>query len=71
MQTIKLIIIWFQLYSVEITRKGGEECLLCVTDKKTRLAISNSISLCESEKHRLEGKRNEILLNMDKWSITA
>ena len=71
MNYIKLLIIWFQLYSVEITRKGGEECLLCVSDQETRLRIYESISLCESDKHRLEGKRNEILLNMDKWSITA
>ncbi len=69
MNYIKLLIIWFQLYSVEITKKGGEECLLCVTDKATRLRIYESISLCESDKHRLEGKRNEILLNINKWRV--
>ena len=56
MNRIKRIILWLQLYALEITIEGYGKCLAVVTDPTKNLRITLALQVARRERTRLRGE---------------
>lgn len=61
MKTIKRAILWFQIYALNITIAGMNECLGCVRDPMTLNRITISKSVARRELTQLQRDYNDTL----------
>jgi hypothetical protein len=69
MQTLKLALIWAQIYALEIHVAGCNDCLRCVTDPKTINRIYDSRQISKNEIHRLRGMQRELRMMANPWRL--
>lgn len=68
MTTIKLALIWFQIYSLQITVAGCDECAECVTDPAYINRIIEARMTAKREIHRLRGVQRELRMR-NSWRL--
>lgn len=69
MKTLKLIGLWFQLRSLEVTLYGQEEVLTVVRDPETINRITLARINCKREWHRVKGEYLELKRSMNIWRL--
>ena len=57
MKSIKRLILWFQIYSLDITIAGQDECLSCV-GPHLQFRILHARAIAKAERTRLRGEYN-------------
>ena len=70
MQTLKLAIIYFQIYALEIHVAGCDEAMECVSDPKTINRIIDARMTAKRELHRLRGLQRELRMS-NKWRVVT
>lgn len=71
MKTITLLILWFQLRSLEITMYGQDECLSVVRDPETINRIVLAKINCRREWHRVRARYLELKRSRNVWRAYA
>lgn len=61
MNAIKRLVVMFQLYAVDITIKGQDECLACISDPILSFKITVARMNARRERTRLRGQYNALL----------
>lgn len=61
MKTIKLLLLWFQIYALDINIKGQDECLALVKSPTLHFKITVARSNARRERTRLRGEFNALL----------
>ena len=69
MTTIKLAMIWLEIYSLQITVAGCDDCLRCVTDQQTINKIIDARMTAKREIHRLRGLQRELRMRSTPWRL--
>lgn len=69
MNTIRIIALWFQLRSLEITLYGQEEVLLVVTDPETVNRITLARIATRREWHRVKARYLELKRSRNPWVV--
>ena len=69
MNSIKLAILWFQIYALEIHINGCDECLYCVHHQPTINKILDARITAKRELHRLRGVQRELRMSHNKWGL--
>lgn len=66
-KTLALLVLWFQLRSLEITMYGQEEALRMVRDHETINRITVARINCRREWHRVRGAYLELKRSRNIW----
>jgi hypothetical protein len=69
MATLKLALIWLQLYELQITIKGCDDCLRCVTGPAYINRILDARLTAKRELHRLRGVQRELRMMANPWRL--
>lgn len=68
MTTIRLALLWAQIFALEIHIAGCDECLQCVSDPKTINRIIDLRTISKRKIHRLRGLQRDLRLR-DAWRL--
>lgn len=61
MNTIKLLLLWFQIYALDIHIKGQDECLALVKSPTLHFRMTVARMNARRERTRLRGEFNALL----------